>query len=105
MDEKHANARMHFFEAVRALAASPDSIQTRLIASSECVLQVTIDEFDGSPELKIKFARILDLLATDRDDLIETVLETAAYMTDFDAVKVAHLICDFYSDLQFYSDL
>ena len=100
MDEKHANAREHFFAAVRTLAASTDSIQTRLIAATESVLRVTIDEFEGDRELKIRFARILDLLAVDMDDMETTSVETAAHMTDLEAVKVADLICDFFSDLQ-----
>ena len=62
MDEKYKNARIQFFAAVRALAASSDSIQARLISATESILLVTIDEFDGDPELKIKFARLLDLL-------------------------------------------
>jgi hypothetical protein len=100
MDETHANARAQFFAALRALAASADPIQTRLIAATECILEVTIDEFEGYTELRFKFARILDLLAVDQDDMETTAMETAAHMTDFEAEKVAHLICDFYSDLE-----
>jgi polyisoprenoid-binding protein YceI len=100
MDETHANAREQFFAAIRTLAASPDSIQTRVIDATQSILQVTIDEFEGDGELKIKFARILDLLAVDQDDLETTAVETAAHMTDFEAVKLADLICDFYSDLE-----
>jgi hypothetical protein len=100
MDETHANARDLFFAALRALAASADPIQTRLIAATECILEVTIDEFEGHRELKFKFARILDLLAVDQDDMETTAMETAAHMTDFEAAKVADLICDFYSDLK-----
>jgi hypothetical protein len=48
----------------------------------------------------LKFARILDLLAVDQDDMETTAMETAAHMTDIEAAKVAHLICDFYSDLE-----
>ena len=98
MDETHANAREQFFAAIRTLAASPDSIQTRVIDATQSILQVTIDKFEGDGELKIKFARILDLLAVDQDDLETTAVETAAHMTDFEAVKLADLICDFYSD-------
>jgi hypothetical protein len=29
-----------------------------------------------------------------------TAVETAAHMTDFEAIKVADLICDFYSDIE-----
>ncbi|MDW6025891.1 hypothetical protein SAZ10_29440 [Mesorhizobium sp. BAC0120] len=99
MDEKYSKARGHFFAAIRALAASSDSIQTRLIEANESIFEVTIDEFQGDPELKVKFARILDLLAVDQDDMVTTAVETAAHMTDFEAVKVADLICDFCFEL------
>ncbi|MEI8715326.1 hypothetical protein [Mesorhizobium sp. ISC11] len=99
MDETKANAREHFFAAIRTLAASSDSIQTRLINATESILQVTINDFEKDRELKIRFARILDLLAVDQDDLERTAVETAAHMTDFEAVKVADLICDFFIDL------
>ncbi|RWD63110.1 hypothetical protein [Mesorhizobium sp.] len=99
MDHKYSDARGHFFAAVRALAASSDSIQTRLIEANESILNVTLDEFEGDRELKIKFARILDLLAVDDDDIVSTAVETAAHMTDFEAVKVADLICDFCFEL------
>jgi len=100
MNETFANAREHIFAAIRTLAASADPIQTRLIAATESILQVTIDEFQEDRELKIKFARILDLLAVDQDDIETTAVETAAHMTDFEAVKVGDLLCDFYSDLE-----
>lgn len=99
MDGKYANAREHFFAAVRTLAASSESIQTRMIDANVNILHVTIDEFAGDLELKLKFAKILDLIAVDQDDLETVALETAAYMTDFEAVKIAHLICDFYYEL------
>jgi hypothetical protein len=99
MDETHINAREQFFAAIRALAASADPIQTRLIAATEYVLEVTIEEFEGDRELKIKFARILDMLAIDQEDMEVVAVETAAHMTDYEAVKVADLICDLYSDL------
>lgn len=99
MGELHANAREQFFAAIRTLAASADSIQARVIDATQSILEVTIDEFEGDSELKIKFARILDLLALDQDDMEKTAEETAAHMTDFEAVKVADLICDFYYDL------
>lgn len=99
MDERHANAREQFFAAIRALAASTDSIQTRVIDATQSILQVTIDEFEGDGELKIKFARLLDLLAVDQDDLEMAAVENAAHMTDFEAVKVADLVCDFYCEL------
>jgi hypothetical protein len=99
MDDKYANAREHFFAAIRTLAASSDSVQTRLIDANTNILDVTIDEFDGDPELNYKFAKILDLHAVDQDDMETVSLETAAHMTDFEAVKVADLICDFYYEL------
>ena len=83
MDERHANAREQFFAAIRTLAASADSIQTRVIEATQSILEVTIDEFEGDSELKIKFARILDLLAIDQDDMEKAAEETAAHMTDF----------------------
>jgi hypothetical protein len=99
MDEKHENAREQFFAAVRILATSADTIQTRLVRANEYVLLVTINEFEGDSELKLKFARILDLLAVDHDDMEMVAVETAAHMTDFEAVKVAGLICDFLYEL------
>ena len=99
MDEKYKNARIQFFAAVRALAASSDSIQARLISANESILLVTIDEFDGDPELKIKFARLLDLLAVDQDDVRSVAVETAAHMSDSEAIEVADLICDFFYEL------
>lgn len=66
MDEIYTNAREQFFAAIRILASSPDSIQTRLIDATPRILQVTIDEFEGAHELKIRFARILDLLRSIR---------------------------------------
>ncbi len=100
MDETYANAREQFFAAIRTLAASADPIQTRLIAATESILEVTIDEFESDIELRIRFARILDLLAVDQDNMETTAVETVAHMTDFEAVKVADLICDFFFDLE-----
>ena len=100
MDDLHANAREQFFAAIRSLATSTDTIQTRVIEATQSILDVTIDEFEGDSELKIKFARILDLLATDQDDIEKAAEETAAHMTDLEAVKVADLMCDFYYDLR-----
>lgn len=100
MDETSSNARDQFFAAIRALAASADPIQTRLIAATQCILEITIDEFENDRELKFKFARILDLLAIDQDDLERVAIENAAHMTDFEATKVADLLCDFYSELE-----
>ncbi|MER8433670.1 hypothetical protein [Mesorhizobium caraganae] len=99
MDEKYTNAREHFFAAIRALAASSESIQTRLIDANANILNITIDEFEGDRELKFKFAKLLDLLAVDQDDMETVAVETAAHMTDFEAVKVADLICDFYYEI------
>lgn len=99
MDEKYINAREQFFGAIRALAASPDSIQARLMNAQAGIMTVTIDEFEGDGELKIKFARILDLLAMDEDDMETQAVETVAHMSDFEAIKVADLICDFFSEL------
>ncbi|MBZ9683656.1 MULTISPECIES: hypothetical protein [unclassified Mesorhizobium] len=99
MDDKYANAREHFFAAVRTLAASSDPIQTRFIDANLNVLHVTLDEFEGDRELKFKFARILDLLAADQDNIETVAIETTAHMTDFETVKVADLICDFYYEL------
>lgn len=95
MDVKYPRARAQLFEAVRALSTSPDSIQTRLIDATESLLTVTIDEFENDPELKIKFARILDLIAVDRDDVAAVAVETAAYMSDADASILAALVFDF----------
>jgi hypothetical protein len=99
MDDKYTNAREHFFAAIRTLAASADSIQARLIEANANILNVTIDEFNGDRELKFKFAKLLDLLAVDLDDMEAVAVETAAHMTDFEAVKVADLICDFYYEI------
>jgi len=74
MDETYDNARDQFFAAIRILAASADPLQTRLVAATESILEVTIDEFEGDGELKIKFARILDLLAVDQDDMQTTAV-------------------------------
>ncbi|WP_244420570.1 hypothetical protein [Mesorhizobium japonicum] len=40
-----------------------------MIDANVNILHVTIDEFDGDRELKFKFAKILDLLAIDQDDM------------------------------------
>lgn len=100
MAETYDNARVQLFAAIRTLAASADPIQTRLIAATESILEVTIDEFEGDGELRIKFARILDLLAVDQDDIESAAAETVAHMTDFEAVRVVDLICDFFSDIK-----
>lgn len=99
MDDTHANAREHFFAAVRLLAVSTDSLQARIIDAAPRVLMVTIDEFEGMPELKLKLARILDLLAVDDHDAEDVVIETAAHLTDIEALRLAALICDFFYDL------
>jgi hypothetical protein len=100
MDDKYADAREQFFLAIRILAASTDSMQTRLIDATASILRVTIDVFDGDAELKIKFARILDLLAVDQHEMETVAAETAAHMTDGEAMKVAELICDFFDELR-----
>jgi hypothetical protein len=99
MDAKYTAAKEHFFAAIRSLAASSDSIQTRLIEANVNILNVTIDDFKDDRELKFKFAKLLDLLAVDQDDLETVAIETAAHMTDFEAEKVADLICDFYYEI------
>ena len=99
MGRRHTNAREQFFAAIRTLAASADSIQARVIDATQSVLHVTIEEFEGDIELKIKFARLLDLLAVDQDDLVTAAVENAAHMSNFEAVKVADLMCDFYREL------
>jgi hypothetical protein len=99
MEAKYLNARAQFFAAVRALSASPESIQMRLAEASDSILAVRIDEFADDVELKIKFARILDLLAPDHDEIKIVALETAAHMTDAEAIELAALICDFFYEL------
>lgn len=99
MDEKYANAREHFFLALRSLAASADPLDKRLIAATSNIVQITIDEFDGDVEMKVRFAKILDLLASDQDDLETVALETAAYMSEPEAIRIAELVCDFFYDL------
>jgi hypothetical protein len=99
MDEKHENARDHFYEAIRALAASALPIQTRLARALVCISPVEIQTFDGQSELKLRFARILDHVAPDIDDVAEVGTKNAARMSDDAAVTVASLICDFYDDL------
>lgn len=49
--------------------------------------------------MKIKFARILDELAVDTDDVVKVGVETAAHMTDASASRIAEMICDFFYDL------
>jgi len=100
MDDMYTHAREEFFAAVRLLAASTGSIQTRLIDATPAVLRVTIDELEGANELKLKLARILDLLAVDQDEAEAVAIETAAHMTDLEAVRVAALICDFFYELE-----
>ncbi|NLR97423.1 hypothetical protein HGP17_11370 [Rhizobium sp. P38BS-XIX] len=99
MDVKYSNARAQFFSAVRALATSADSIQNRLIEANDSILAVTLDEFEGDPELKIKFARILDLLAVDRDEIEVAAVENTAHMSEIEATKIAELICEFFYEL------
>ena len=99
MDEKYANAREHLFLALRSLAASADPLDKRLIAATANIIQITIDEFDGDVEMKVRFAKILDHLASDQDDLETVALETAAHMSEVEAIKVAELVCDLFYDL------
>ena len=99
MDAKYPNARGYFFSAIRTLATSSESIQTRLIQANDSILAVRLDEFDGDIELKLKFARILDLLAVDRVEIEVAAVENAAHMSDVEAIKLAELICDFFYEL------
>lgn len=99
MDDIYDNAREQFFTAIRILATSPNDIQTRLIGAYKSILLVTIDEFAGDLEMKLKFARILDELGPDTDDLDEVGVEAAAHMPDADASRVAEMVCDFFYDL------
>jgi len=99
MDEKYANAREHLFLAIRSLAASADPLESRLLSATSSIVQITIDEFDGDVELKIRFAKILDLLAIDQDDLETVAMETAAHMSEAQALTVAALVCDLFYDL------
>ncbi len=99
MDAGFDNAREQFFIAIRILATSPNDIQTRLIGAYKAILLVTIDEFEGNLEMKLKFARILDKLGADTDDVDDVGVETTAHMPDADASRVAEMICDFFYDL------
>lgn len=75
MDEKYAAAREQFFAAVRALATSSDSIQARLLEATTSISLVTLDEFDGDIELRIKLARILDHIGPDHDDIERVAID------------------------------
>jgi hypothetical protein len=99
MDEKYSNAREQFYAAIRILATSNASIQTRVIEATPHILSITIDEFKSDVELKLKFARILDILAVDQNEVSFVAIETVAHMTDLEAERVAILICDFFYDL------
>lgn len=99
MDEKYANAREYLFIAIRSLAASADSLESRLISATASLVQITIDQFDGDPELKLRFARILDHLGVDQDDLETVAIETATHITEIERIKIAELICDLFYDL------
>ena len=61
----------------------------RVTDATQSIVQVTIDEFEGDGELKIKFARLLDLLAVDQDDLETAALDNAAHMTTLFVTHVA----------------
>ncbi|BCG82495.1 hypothetical protein MesoLj113b_60370 [Mesorhizobium sp. 113-3-3] len=54
---------------------------------------------NSSANANSKFAKLLDLLAVDQDDLETVAVENAAHMSDFEAVKVADLIYDFYCEI------
>lgn len=99
MDEKYANAREQLFLAIRSLAASADPLESRLVSATANIIQITIDEFDSDVELKIRFAKILDLLAVDQDDLETVAIETVAHMTETEAIRIAELVCDLFYDL------
>jgi len=99
MDDLYEHARDQFFDALRAMAISSFDIQSRLADAYTSIREVTLDEFDDDPELKLKLARILDLLAVDTRDVDDEVVETTHRMSDIEAAKVAHLICDFYYEL------
>ena len=99
MDAQYSHARGNFFSAVRSLATSSDTLQNRLIDAHDSVLAVKLDEFEGDIELKIKLARILDLMGVDRDGIETAVVENAAHMGDLEATKLAELICDFFYEL------
>lgn len=99
MDDRYDNAQEQFFTAIKVLATSPDDIQTRLIEAYKSILLVTIDEFEGDLEMKLKFARILDELGPDTDDVDKVGVLAAAHMPDADASRVAAMICDFFYDL------
>jgi SMC interacting uncharacterized protein involved in chromosome segregation len=99
MAQKYAAPREHFFAAIRALATSSDSIQARLLEATTSISSVTIDEFDGDTELRIKLARILDHIGPDRDDIERVAVEITPYMTEREAEKVADLIVDFFDEL------
>jgi neutral trehalase len=99
MDDLHEHAREQFFDALRAMAISTFDIQSRLVDAYVSIRDVKLDEFNDDAELKLKLARILDLLAVDTSNVDEEVVETTHRMTDIEAAKVAHLICDFYYEL------
>lgn len=99
MHDDYENARELFFEAIRALATSSNSIQDRLTVAFRSIVFVTIDEFQDDVEMKLKFARLLDALAVDNDDIEIAGAETAAHMSDHQASIAADLICDFFYDL------
>ena len=99
MNDDYENARERFFEAIRALATSPNPIQDRLTVAFRSIVFVTIDEFQGDPEMKLKFARLLDALTVDNDEIEVAGVEAAAHMSDHQASVAADLICDFFYDL------
>ncbi|MBB2671506.1 UNVERIFIED_ORG: hypothetical protein GGE44_001057 [Rhizobium esperanzae] len=73
----------------------PSAIQTRVIEATKSLLAITIDEFANDLELTIKFTRLLDLIAVDREDVEFIAVETAPYLSDDQASIIADLVCDF----------
>lgn len=49
--------------------------------------------------MKLKFAKILDELEPDTNDLDEMGGGAAAHMPDADASRVTEMVCDFFYDL------
>jgi hypothetical protein len=99
MDDLYEHAREQFLGALRAMATSPYDIQARLVEAYITIREVTLDEFEGDTELKLKLARILDLLAVDTADVDAEVVENTHRMSESEAVKVANLIFDFHYEL------
>lgn len=60
-----------------------------LVLSKGWSLEVKIDEFERDSELNIKFARNLDLLAIDLDDMEKVAEATVALITGLEASKLS----------------